>query len=287
MTFYLIDYENTQVHGLKGLAELSKSDRVYIFYSDNAKSISIDSMNDMLRTKCRVFFEHIETGRDNALDFQLTSWLGYLIHKHPFSRFRIITKDKGFECLKGFWKAKGKDIEIFHNIAGELNEDPPVLPNKQAKRRLGRCNNQNEKLRLPSPKKNPSLSEKSAMDTSPQLNDSSIKSGKVSTEVITHVENIPEQKQKPNEKQGNRSRKQKKDNTTDRNVQNRPDSSVYDEIRARLGNSTETELVIDIVRKHTTKQEVHNALQRTFNSDENNNRAKEIYKKIKAILPHK
>ena len=36
MAIYLIDYENVNMDGLNGIQDLSETDQVYIFYSDNA-----------------------------------------------------------------------------------------------------------------------------------------------------------------------------------------------------------------------------------------------------------
>ena len=40
----------------------------------------------------------------NALDFQLSTYLGYLIHEAKDSYFYIISKDNGFKHVVDFWK---------------------------------------------------------------------------------------------------------------------------------------------------------------------------------------
>ena len=40
MATYLIDYENVKSEGIKGIAQLSEEDRVVIFYSHNADTIT-------------------------------------------------------------------------------------------------------------------------------------------------------------------------------------------------------------------------------------------------------
>ena len=45
MATYLIDYENVKSEGIKGIAQLSEEDRVVIFYSHNADTITFEAMD--------------------------------------------------------------------------------------------------------------------------------------------------------------------------------------------------------------------------------------------------
>ena len=45
MATYLIDYENVKSEGIKGIAQLSEEDRVVIFYSHNADTITFEAVN--------------------------------------------------------------------------------------------------------------------------------------------------------------------------------------------------------------------------------------------------
>lgn len=53
MAVYLIDFENVHSDGLKGIDQLSADDRVYLFYSQNADTITFD-MHFKLGKKLRV-----------------------------------------------------------------------------------------------------------------------------------------------------------------------------------------------------------------------------------------
>lgn len=48
MATYLIDYENVKSEGIKGIAQLSEEDRVVIFYSHNADTITFEAMDMIL-----------------------------------------------------------------------------------------------------------------------------------------------------------------------------------------------------------------------------------------------
>lgn len=62
--------------------------------------------------------------RENSLDFQLSSYLGYIIHEnHDKSvSYYIVTKDKGFACLANYWKRRKVDIDIAADLCGKGGE---------------------------------------------------------------------------------------------------------------------------------------------------------------------
>ena len=104
MATYLIDYENVKSEGIKGIAQLSEEDRVVIFYSHNTDTITFEAMDMIFNSKAQVSKYKILCGGKNALDFQLSTYLGYLIHEAKDSYFYIISKDNGFKHVVDFWK---------------------------------------------------------------------------------------------------------------------------------------------------------------------------------------
>lgn len=104
MATYLIDYENVKSEGIKGVAQLGEDDRVVIFYSHNADTITFEAMDMIFSSKAQISKYKILCGGKNALDFQLSTYLGYLIHEAKDSYFYIISKDNGFKHVVDFWK---------------------------------------------------------------------------------------------------------------------------------------------------------------------------------------
>ncbi len=104
MATYLIDYENVKSEGIKGVAQLGEDDRVVIFYSHNADTITFEAMDMIFNSKAQITKYKILCGGKNALDFQLSTYLGYLIHEAKDSYFYIISKDNGFKHVVDFWK---------------------------------------------------------------------------------------------------------------------------------------------------------------------------------------
>ena len=113
MSIFLIDYENVNESGFKGILNCQKDDLIYIFYTKNGSTLSFDSHKLLEEAKPKIEYFNAENGSKNALDFQLSSFLGYLITSHPNEQFYIISKDKGYEVLIKFWSSfKGLKVKI-------------------------------------------------------------------------------------------------------------------------------------------------------------------------------
>ena len=120
MAYYLIDFENVKSRGMEGVELLAEEDTVCIFYSDNADSMTFDLHRKLNETKAQIIYHKVAVGTKNALDFQLATYLGYLICEqqregiHP--DYFIVTKDNGFTSLMVYWKAQGVPVRITRNL---------------------------------------------------------------------------------------------------------------------------------------------------------------------------
>lgn len=81
MNYYLIDFENVKTDGIKDLHGVHKGDVMTFFYSENCKNISLEVLDSISKLKVKYKGFNVKVGTKNALDFQLTSYLGYLIGK--------------------------------------------------------------------------------------------------------------------------------------------------------------------------------------------------------------
>jgi hypothetical protein len=106
MSYYLVDYENVKVAGLHGVNKLSGNDTVCIFYSDKSDTLTFDIHKQLNESKATVIFQKVNVGTPNALDFQLATYLGYLIAQDSTREYFIISKDKGFSVVKNYWESK-------------------------------------------------------------------------------------------------------------------------------------------------------------------------------------
>ena len=105
---------------MEGVELLTEEDTVCIFYSDNADSMTFDLHRKLNETKANIIYHKVAVGTKNALDFQLATYLGYLICEqqregiHP--NYFIVTKDNGFTSLMVYWKAQGVPVRIIRNL---------------------------------------------------------------------------------------------------------------------------------------------------------------------------
>lgn len=119
-TFYLVDYENVHSAGLDGIHKLDADSKVCIFYSRNASNLTSGMNMNIRESKAEITYHHAEAGTKNALDFQLSSYLGELITENSGHkcRYYIVSKDGGFSGLVPFWRERGVMVEIIPDISG-------------------------------------------------------------------------------------------------------------------------------------------------------------------------
>lgn len=112
MATYLVDLENTGLAGLSGLEELSPKDKVIVFYGTRTGSIAFDKHVELTKAKADVTYTKTERVAKNYLDFQLVTYLGYLIGSGQERVYYIISKDKGYDSCIEFWRKTNKQIAI-------------------------------------------------------------------------------------------------------------------------------------------------------------------------------
>lgn len=122
MNYYLVDFENVKKDGLDGIHKLESEDRVCIFYSKNADSITFDQHKRLIESKADIELCKVDVGSKNALDFQLATQLGYLIANKAAQNYYIVSKDKGFEILSGYWKSREVSVILISDITGRSHD---------------------------------------------------------------------------------------------------------------------------------------------------------------------
>lgn len=122
MSYYLVDFENVKKDGLDGIHLLEEKDMVCIFYSKNADSITFEQHRRIMESKAAIEFCKVDVGSKNALDFQLATQLGFLIANHRADQYYIVSKDKGFEILGGYWKGRGVAVTLIADITGKSHD---------------------------------------------------------------------------------------------------------------------------------------------------------------------
>ncbi len=128
--YFLVDYENVQAHGLRGLSKLKDTDAVTVYFSKNADTITFEMHIELNECKARTDFKKVETGVKNALDFQLSSQLGYIINQNIVAgnkgvKYYIVSMDGGFSVLVNFWKQFGAEVEVVRSIEHAVDPSEP------------------------------------------------------------------------------------------------------------------------------------------------------------------
>lgn len=114
---YLIDFENVHSDGLKGIELLDKKEKCYIFYSEHAGVLTFNMHKRITESKADIFYVEAQVGMKNALDFQLVSYLGYMIREAPDEDYCVISNDKAFELVGRFWQ--DKSVNVFSAVSLE------------------------------------------------------------------------------------------------------------------------------------------------------------------------
>lgn len=151
MNYFLVDYENVNVSGLKGIAKLTEDDVVIIFYSENANTLTFGMHKQINDSKAKIEFQRISVEVKNALDFQLCSYLGYLIcdkknsNENLTNTFYIVSNDNSYSILPNYWKKFGADVKIIENLSKNDTDTAPITKNSSLETELKKIlSNQNE-----------------------------------------------------------------------------------------------------------------------------------------------
>ena len=142
---YLIDFENVASEGLSGITQLDPEDQVVIFFSNNSKSLSMKMHILIGKSVCHLDYFEAAVGGKNALDHQVSTWLGYLIATEAADRnYYIVSRDAGYKYLASFWaeregapsircvdsvkmalRLERKQLEAAQRAEGEQTADSP------------------------------------------------------------------------------------------------------------------------------------------------------------------
>lgn len=297
MAYYLIDFENVKSRGMEGVELLTEEDTVCIFYSDNADSMTFDLHRKLNETKANIIYHKVAVGTKNALDFQLATYLGYLICEqqregiHP--NYFIVTKDNGFTSLMVYWKAQGVPVRIIRNLLWGKN---PVAEQNL----LTEEENETETVvttaedvaEQPQPAQpEPTLPEP-VKETQEPVQPETEKAD--APEKPAEPETVDESAQpvkKPSRKKSN-TRKKSVAKTDDKTAEKKPAEKKPAEepdeltlaVEKVLTDQTIVPQVVKFIRQYKTKQGINNALNKEFKDSK---RTSEIYSAIKPLIADK
>lgn len=95
---FLLDYENTAIRGLYGISELGLGDKVVVFCSnENIKRALYDLLKVYEERRVEVRVHLLKKRAVNALDFMITTYLGFEVSMEEEKEIFVISADKGYE----------------------------------------------------------------------------------------------------------------------------------------------------------------------------------------------
>ncbi len=114
MASIYIDYENTLctgTDGLKGVKYLTPEDSLRIYYSQPSRYSYQEKFDEIEKTGCDLeIIKLVKTGK-NALDSYIISDVA-LAFMGGENAVVIVSKDKGYNGLKDYYRLKSKDFKI-------------------------------------------------------------------------------------------------------------------------------------------------------------------------------
>lgn len=262
MTYYFVDYENVHSEGIVDCSELEQGDIVYVFYTEQAKNITLDILEQFTRRGIRLELDKAGTGAKNALDFQLSSYLGYVIARHETEplRYVIVSKDTGFDRLVQFWGEKG--IQILRQPGISVKEEPKkekAVKESKSKGRKG----------------------KTAKESSEEKTKQTAKDNVKENSKETAKDNVKENSKET-------AKDNVKENSSKIPIKTKKAAELpiitREEVLQYLTTEEYTEEILEILNSYKTKQAINNSLSKKFRD---NKKSSEIYKKLRPLMKEK
>jgi len=307
MAYYLIDFENVKSRGMEGVELLTEEDTVCIFYSDNADSMTFDLHRKLNETKANIIYHKVAVGTKNALDFQLATYLGYLICEqqregiHP--NYFIVTKDNGFTSLMVYWKAQGVPVRIIRNLlwgknpvaeqnllteeeneaetvvttAEDVAEQPQPIQPEPVEETKESAQPEPEKADAPEESAEPETVDESAQPVKKPSRKKSNARKKSTAKTDDKTAEKKSAEKKPTEKKPAEKKPAEKKSAEE------PDELTL-AVEKVLTDQTIVPQVVKFIRQYKTKQGINNALNKEFKDSK---RTSEIYSAIKPLIADK
>lgn len=147
---YLLDTENLGSGFVKKLCSLSEDDLVVAIYTEHSARFTYGQLQYFIDCKAKFHIEEVKVGTANALDFQISTLLGFLIHKVDVegvdTEFIILSHDMGYCGVVQYWRNRGKKVSIKGDIDAEEINVEEVLSSLTYAQRIKALKGQKDKL---------------------------------------------------------------------------------------------------------------------------------------------
>jgi len=285
-TVYLIDTENVRTVWTLLLDRMTLNDKIYVFYTMNSGNVSYEDLNGVISSGKNVELIQCHTGK-NGLDFQLVSYLGYLIRNNENADYCIISDDSGYDAVIKFWE--GREVKVSRKTAFQVSGKQAKAPKKPL---FG------VKTRSKAPAKTPAASKTTAAPKAPAAPKKTAEPVKAEeTKKTVESPKVPDKEKKTAEpktaSEASKTAKPKKTAETQKQADSKkaePDkkpaaASVNvsaDKLKEFLPDETEEKLsqISDIIKKSGGKKglaDIHDEIEKLYR----NEKASDVYRIIR------
>ncbi len=254
MKYFFIDYENIKQDALKGIERLSAEDKVIVFYSEYAQTITIPMHLQINNSRAEFIFKEVQVGHKNDLDFQLATELGCLVGNGLGDEYYIVSYDKGYQSVCRYWQEKDVCVKRIESLGEGCPQK--AAPKKKKKKPAAK------------PVYEKPVYEEPVYDE-PDYDEPD-------TEAFEEDE--------PEEQRPRQSRSGRRRNSRSSRNQAKKKDGLFAKVREVVPDQSDAKRVTDILRVHNNKQDVNNALMKEFPSSDNKIAA-QLYKLVKPLIP--
>lgn len=294
---YLVDYENVKKDGLNGIDKLNKGDRVYIFYSENADTLTFELHKKINESDARIDFQRVEVGTKNALDFQLSTLLGYLVASSRQEEYFIVTNDNGFHSVCNYWEKNKVKVSIVPDVAaGRVLQEKAAAQERAESRKeyAGEEPRRTETDFLVNKVVDLLIEDADRRIPEDRLLYEEERAGEkdaLPEKMLQKAEvREPLKKNKKQKKAGEGKENPEKLSLAEKGASDKnkklEKEDLYQEVSRVIADAEIAKMVAEYIQKCKTKQELNNTLIKKYPS-KNNKRASELYQAVKPLLKNK
>lgn len=127
---FFVDSENVADNWISLLNTSAPDDEILVFYTAKSPHMNYKNVITLKQSDREVTFIECFEG-NNALDFQLSTYLGYRIHTISDDEFVIVANDAGYDAVVKYWRERDYHIKRIHGkacatLSSSVQEENPT-----------------------------------------------------------------------------------------------------------------------------------------------------------------
>ncbi len=145
---YFVDSENVGDSWIDLLDTASEEDEILVFYTEKSPNMKYNNLIKLKQAPREVTFMECCAG-NNALDFQLSTELGYQVHDIGDTEFIIVSNDTGYDAVVTYWRERririkrilGKTCSHIqqsqnekNDVAEDVQDNPGILSQQEVEK---------------------------------------------------------------------------------------------------------------------------------------------------------